>query len=290
MPTNSPIYQKSVLPTCLKNILLFLISLSFVQSNDAQVIDKRDFSIGETIEMRSNILNENRVINIYLPNSYTQDSAKNYPVIYLLDGSKSEDFIHISGLVQFCSFSWINIIEESIIVGIGNVDRKRDFTYPSTLEIDQKEFPTSGKSERFMNFIGEELQKVISENYRTSETKTIIGQSLGGLLATEILFKRPDLFDNYIIVSPSLWWDDENLLSYSLDKSLKGKTVYVGGGKEGPVMERLAQSLYYKLSLEKKNEIKLFFGYFEQQNHGDALHLAVYDAFEKLFKKPDKKH
>ena len=111
-----------------------------------------------------------------------------------------------------------------------------------------------------------------------------MGQSLGGLLATEILFNQPQLFDNYIIISPSLWWDDEKLLKQKLEKSLKGKSIYIGGGKEGATMERLAQSLFYKLSLEKKTEVRLFFQYFDKQDHGDTLHLAVYDAFEKLFK------
>ena len=271
----------------MKKILLLIFTIIIVQISNAQILNQEKFSIGETIEMKSNILNENRTINIYLPNSYHQDSSKNYPVIYLLDGSKDEDFIHIVGLVQFCSFSWINIIQESIVVGIGNVDRKRDFTYPSTMEIDRKEYPTSGKSKKFIDFISDELQILISKKYRTTNNKTIIGQSLGGLLATEILFERPDLFDNFIIISPSLWWDNEKLLQHKLNNSLKGKSIYVGVGKEGAIMERLAQSLFYKLTLEKKDEIQLFYGYFKGQNHGDALHLAVYDAFEKLFKKKE---
>jgi predicted alpha/beta superfamily hydrolase len=104
------------------------------------------------------------------------------------------------------------MIPESIVVGIGNVDRKRDFTYPSQNKLDQKEFPTSGQSEKFINFLEKELQPFVDSTYRITELKTIIGQSLGGLLTTEILFKKPELFDNYIIVSPSLWWDDEKLL------------------------------------------------------------------------------
>lgn len=268
----------------MKNILIVVCTLAMAQIGNAQILNQKNFSIGETIEIKSEVLSENRVINVYLPNSYHQDSLKQYPVIYLLDGSADEDFIHISGLVQFCSFSWINIIPESIVVGIENIDRKKDFTYPSSEEIDNRELPTSGNSAKFINFISDELQQVIAKKYNVTNEKTIIGQSLGGLLATEILFKRPELFDNYIIISPSLWWDNELLLKYDLNKSLKGKSVYIGVGKEGPLMERVAQSLFYKLTLEKKDEIRLFFDYFEGQNHGDALHLATYDAFEKLFK------
>jgi len=123
----------------------------------AQMLNHAPFSIGERLEIKSSILMEDRTMNVYLPNSYAKDSTKKYPVIYVLDGSADEDFIHIAGLVQFCSFSWIGIIPESIVVGIGNVDRKRDFTYPSPEKIDQQEFPTCCHSTKFMDFLSQEL-------------------------------------------------------------------------------------------------------------------------------------
>ncbi len=260
-----------------------LLTLSYSQ-NIPKVIVEKKFTIGKTIEIKSKILDESRVLNIYLPSSYSVDSLKTYPIIYLLDGSKNEDFIHISGIVQFGSFSWINMLPESIVVGIGNVDRKRDFTYPSGNKLDQKEFPTSGKSEKFIQFLGNELQPFIESTYRTENKKTIIGQSLGGLLATEILFKKPELFDNYIIVSPSLWWDDEKLLDFKPLCKITNKSIYIAGGKEGEVMERTAKELYNKLSVDKQENSKLFFEFMEDKTHGDALHKAVYNAFEKIFK------
>ncbi|WP_428743549.1 alpha/beta hydrolase [Tenacibaculum sp.] len=267
-------------------ICLTLFSQVFAQ-NKIQPTNITPISIGEKIEFQSNTLNENRALNIYLPNGYSKDSLKTYPVIYLLDGSIDEDFIHISGLVQFGSFSWINMLPESIVVGISNVDRKRDFTYPTNNKKDKKDFPTTGKSENFISFIKKELQPFIDKKYKTNSTKTLIGQSLGGLLATEILFKNPDLFDNYIIVSPSLWWDDESLLTYQPTSYTSKKSIFISVGKEGPIMERVANELYNKLKLHKKENTNLFFEFFEQQNHGDALHLSVYKAFEKIFKKEE---
>ena len=268
-------------------ILIFTTHL-LVGQELPEKIDEADFSIGKSIGIKSTILDENRVLNIYLPLSYSEDSLKTYPVIYLLDGSKDEDFIHVSGIVQFGSFSWINMIPESIVVGIVNVDRKRDFTYPSQNELDQKEFPTSGKSEKFIDFLEKELQPFIDSTYRTTELKTIIGQSLGGLLATEILFKKPDLFDNYIIVSPSLWWDDEKLLDEQPVPYDSNKTIYIAGGKEGEIMERTTKGLFDKLKENQKQSTYLFYEFLEDKTHGDALHIAVYNAFEKIFN-PNKK-
>lgn len=266
-------------------IWIFVSVSSFSYGQDIpQKIAETEFSIGKSVKIKSTILNETRDLNIYLPLSYSTETAKSYPVIYLLDGSKDEDFIHISGIVQFGSFSWIKMIPESIVVGIGNVDRKRDFTYPSQNKLDQKEFPTSGKSENFMDFIEKELQPFVNAEYRTTVTKTIIGQSLGGLLATEILLKKPELFDHYIIVSPSLWWDDEKLLDAKPANYSSNKSVYIAGGKEGEVMERTAKELYAKLSQKKKKNTNLFYEFLEEKTHGDALHIAVYHAFEEIFK------
>ncbi|OKY27240.1 alpha/beta hydrolase [Thalassotalea sp. PP2-459] len=271
-----------------KNIILAVLLLSSISAhanNPLKITEKSQFSIGDRITFNSTVLSESRILNIYLPSSYESSPDKTYPVIYLLDGSAEEDFIHLAGLVQFGSFSWIQQVPESIVVGIENVDRKRDFTYPTNHPQDQKDFPTSGGSAKFIEFIGSEVQPLIGQNYRTNSNKTIIGQSLGGLLATEILFKAPELFDNYIIISPSLWWDDESLLAQPLKTSATEKLIYIAVGKEGDIMERTAKELFVKVNKQKPKHYSTFFKFFEQLSHGDTLHLAVYNAFDKLFRK-----
>ena len=265
-------------------ILLFS-SLSIAQTLP-KMISEDDFSIGKRIEIKSTVLGENRILNIYLPNSYSGDSIFNYPVIYLFDGSKHEDFIHIAGLVQFGSYPWINMVPESIVVGIENVDRIKDFTYPTNDKSVLEEAPTSGGSAKFMEYIEKEVQPFVNTKFRVTKDKTLIGQSLGGLLATEILFKKPDLFDNYIIVSPSLWWDDESLLKYELKPFASPKKIYVGvGGKEHPIMQRVAFQLYEKLINLEQEDITLNVDRLTEKNHADPLHEAVYHAFEAFSKK-----
>lgn len=269
-------------------LLLLTSTIGHVHAQDPiEISEKTPFSIGESFSFQSGILNEQRTINVYLPANYQTDSARSYPVIYLLDGSADEDFIHIAGIVQFATFSWINMLPESIVIGIANVDRKRDFTYPTSIEKDREDFPTTGGSKKFIDFIENELQPLINSQYRTDTFSTVIGQSLGGLLATEILLTKPHLFDNYVIISPSLWWDNGSLLTIDSLVSLKEKGVYVGVGKEGEVMEVQAKELYEKLKSREPNMRRLYFSFFEKQNHGDVLHLAAYDGFEKLFSSPE---
>lgn len=259
-----------------------LIIICFQVCLQAQV-DKKPISLGEQITLNSNILQEKRTVNIYLPEGYEEEPSNSYPVIYLLDGGLSEDFIHLTGIVQFGSFSWINMLPQSIVVGTCNVDRKRDFTYPSTFQLDQEELPTSGGSANFIAFLKDELQPYISKTYRVNNQKTIIGQSLGGLLATEILFTQPSLFNNYIIVSPSLWWDSENLLKSKPEIHPETANIFVSVGKEGEVMERTARELFQLLKNQPFPKTKLYFQFMEDKNHGDALHQSVYNAFEKFY-------
>jgi len=253
----------------------------------------KPFVLGEIIELQSKVLSEKRTLNIYLPEGYNPNDTIKYPIIYLLDGSADEDFIHIVGLVQYNSFEWINIVPKSIVVGIATVDRRRDFTFPTTIETDKKTFPTAGHSDKFITFIETELQPYIETKYKTNQSKTIIGQSLGGLLETEILLKKPTLFTKYIIVSPSLWWDNGSLLNQNaeiLNEIFKQQTeIYIGVGKEGltpteipRVMEVDANLLADKMKATKSKYVKVFFDYLPQEDHSTIMHQAVLNAFKQI--------
>jgi len=278
--------------TLLSFIFIIFSSAIFGQSKPES--KSKPFVLGQIDEIHSKELGENRILNIYLPDGYQEDEKKQYPVIYLLDGSADEDFIHVAGLIQFNNFSWINRVPKSIIVGIANVDRKRDFTYPTGIEKEQKRYPSSGKSDQFIAFIEKELQPYINQKFRTNDSKMIIGQSLGGLLATEILLKKPALFNKYIIMSPSLWWDNGSLLNSTselFNENFSQKTdVYIGVGKEGlgpsdipHVMEVDANLLAEKIKNTKSKNVQVYFDYLPQEDHATITHQAVFNALRLLY-------
>jgi hypothetical protein len=271
----------------------YIIYLLFFIFPSAAFSQTKPFVLGVIEELNSTILSEKRILNIYLPDGYISTDTTRYPVIYLLDGSADEDFIHITGLVQFNSFEWVNRIPKSIVIGIASVDRRRDFTSPSALEEQRTAFPTSGKSARFIDFIEKELQPFVQKKFKTNGSKTLIGQSFGGLLATEVLLKRPSLFNKYIIVSPSLWWNNAAVLEASsdlLEKTIANPVaIYIAVGKEGltpgknpRVMEVDANLLVEKLKAIKNPGIKTVFDYLPAENHGTILHQAVSNAFLQL--------
>ena len=254
-----------------------------------QTASSKPFILGVIHEIHSKEMAEKRTVNIYLPEGYNAKDTVRYPVIYLLDGSADEDFIHVVGLVQFNSFEWVNQVPKSIVVGIATVDRRRDFTFPTTIEADKKKYSSAGHSGKFIAFLEKELQPFIQTNYKTNAAKTIIGQSLGGLLATEILFNKSRLFNQYIIISPSLWWDNGSLLNHDVP-SFAHTDIYVGVGKEGltpteipRVMEVDANRLAEKIKSAKTQNVNVYFDYLPLENHATIMHQAVFNAFRLLY-------
>ena len=116
----------------------------------------------------------------------------------------------------------------------------------------------------------------------------------------EILLKKPALFSKYIIVSPSLWWDNGSLLNQSTlklqDSSLQATDIFIAVGKEGltptkipRVMEVDAHLLEEKIHKADNKKIKVYLDYLPTEDHATILHQAIYDAFKILYLKADNK-
>ncbi len=263
-----------------QSAIIFLSFFLFTKT----MFGQEPFVLGVVDKIQSVELSETRTLNIYLPEKYSPDSSATYPVIYLLDGSANEDFIHVVGIVQFLTM--IEEMPKSIIIGIANVDRRRDFTFPTTIAQDKKDYPTTGSSAKFISFIEKELQPFVEKKYKTNNSKTIIGQSLGGLLAIEILLKKPYLFSNYFIVSPSLWWDNESLLALApklLEKQPGNNIhVYVSVGNEEKRMVDDAKHFVGILQTNKKNW-SIDFVPLPNEDHLTILHNSLYKGFEMFY-------
>lgn len=265
--------------------IIYFISISIHSQNAITEVSKNPLTIGEAVTIKSKILLENRCLNIYLPEGYSAQDSLKYPVLYVLDGSMNEDFLHIVGLTQYFNLQYT--MPKTIVVGIANIDRKRDFTFPTTDKALKRDYPTTGGSAKFISFLEKEVQPYINKNYKVNDTKILIGQSLGGLLATEILLKRMDLFTHYFIISPSLWWDNETLLqdagAYIFAQNDMDVYAYISVGTEGDVMEREAKKLSELFKSSNKKKLKTDFKFLPDENHASILHQSVNEGFKLLY-------
>ena len=255
-----------------------LLPLLFLTFLCTRVSAQNPITFGQRYELYSEALGEDRLLNVLLPTEYADSSHHDYPVFYLLDGAVNEDFFHAAGLLRY--FDDHGMMPPVILVGIGNVDRKRDFTYPSRDPRDQRDFPTTGGSAKFIDFLQEELPAFVEKTFRTTNHRTLIGQSLGGLLATEVLLKHPGYFNDYIIVSPSLWWDKEGLYT-DMDSLVTALSVFpdrlfVSVGEEYPVMVDGSR----KLARLLKDKTEATFLPLMDEDHNTILHEALYRALD----------
>lgn len=273
-------------------VVFIVIVLLSVLSRHAQA-QTVPLAFGWQTRLTSVNLQENRKINIYLPENYQPNDSNRYMTIYLPDGGSNEDFFHVSALVRYLNQPWINQLPPAIVVGIENTHRRRDFTFAvdqldflDTLGIDRAQFQQFGGSANYMAFLENELMPYIQKNYRTNGHNMLIGESLAGLLATEILFKKSALFQSYIIVSPSLWWGNGQLWQqvdegqWSKMLATKRICIVAPNKNEDVAMFDQAKNLYEILQPHASSST---FIYLEDETHATVFHEGVYRAIKSLY-------
>jgi predicted alpha/beta superfamily hydrolase len=159
----------------------------------------------DTFTIASRAVGEPRPINVHLPAGYRASDTTRYPVLYMPDGGMREDLPHVAKTVD--SLAALGKIRPVIIVGIPNTERRRDLTGATRSKGDSAIAPRVGGSNAFRRFIAEELIPEVDRRYRTTPERSIIGESLAGLFIVETFLLTPQLFDHYVALDPSLWWD-----------------------------------------------------------------------------------
>ncbi len=191
-------YGKVKISTKMKVLILLILtqfSVCFAQQK------KSDFVIGEKISFESNVLNERRTIVVIPPFNYKDRPDEKYPIVYVLD--PGNNLFAAFGIVNYYS-DMLKIMPRSIIVGIVSSDREKDY-----LPTPSKEQPTGGGADKFLRFINSELVTLIDSTYPANSERCIIGHSAGGLFAIYALENQPDLFNSFICIDPSLWYDNQ---------------------------------------------------------------------------------
>ncbi|HEX5871277.1 MAG TPA: alpha/beta hydrolase-fold protein [Longimicrobium sp.] len=164
----------------------------------------------EIFMMESAAMGETRRMAVYLPPGYVESGAAHYPVLYMPDGGVQEDFPHVAATVD--AGIRAGEMRPMIVVGIENTERRRDMTGPTEVEEDRRIAVRVGGSAAFRRFISDELIPEVRRRYRVTDQSAIIGESLAGLFIVETFFLQPELFDTWIALSPSLWWNAGELV------------------------------------------------------------------------------
>lgn len=245
--------------------------------------------IGETFTIESGILGETRRINVFVPPGYAESPEERVPVLYMPDGGLAEDFLHVAGLVQVSVGN--GTMRPFLLVGIENTQRRRDLTGPTTVESDRKIAQLVGGSAAFRRFIRDELMPQVRLRYRTTGETAIVGESLAGLFVVETFFVEPELFDTYIAIDPSLWWNRESLVGCAAER-LRARTrldasLYLASSDEKGIADGTGR-LAAILGRRAPPGLRWHYERMPEERHATIYHPAALRAFRALFKPPVK--
>lgn len=265
-------------------LALVLLSLALPASAAPALTGGAPIVVGQSFDLTSAVLGQTLKVNVWLPPGYA-DPGRRFPVLYLLDGAEDQDFQHIAGLAQVLELN--GQYGEMIVVGISDKDRQHDLTFPSSDPRDLKDAPTSGGSAAFRRYLATELQPAIDAKFRTNGRRVLIGESLAGLFTVETFLKQPTLFDGYIAISPSLWWDNGSLVKAAPDllaaQPAGARTLYLSVANEGPAMR--VDALAEVIRAKPPRDLTFYFAPLPDETHATIYHPAALDALRKLFPK-----
>ena len=247
--------------------------------------DPAPLAIGETFEIASDALGEVRRVNVYAP---AGSDTLRLPVLYMPDGGVEEDFLHVAGLVQIGALN--GTVRPHLVVGVENTERRRDLTGPTDDPRDREIAPRVGGAAAFRAFLRDELRPAIDARYRTAGETAIVGESLAGLFVVETLVVEPDLFDAYVAIDPSLWWDDGRLADTAADLLAAAppaaRTLYLAASGQ-PQLGALAHGLYADLDAARVPGLTVHYAAHPDETHGTVYHPAALRALRVVFPAAD---
>lgn len=242
----------------------------------------------QVLELKSKQTGADYEIFVALPSDYAR-SRRSYPVVYMLDADYS--FALVRNVVQH--FVEREDLPPMILVAIAypgaatdreiyKRNRTRDYTpvHAPRGGYGTEYQKVSGGGPKFRSFIASELVPLIDRRFRTSNDRTIIGHSYGGLFATYVLLTEPALFKRYVVVSPSIWYANRIALTMeqaAADSGIRpdARVFFAVGALESSVMSDDLTELYRRLRSRNNARLDMTLRMFEGERHNSVFPAAV---------------
>jgi len=256
---------------------------------DTQVLKLRSTNTGASYELF-----------IATPPGYRK-AGRAYPVIYMLDADYS--FALVRNIVQH--FVEREDMPPVILVAIAypgaassretyRMNRTRDYTpvFAPDGGYGAEYQKVSGGAPKFRAFLARELIPFIESRFpATTDDRTLIGHSYGGLFATYVLLTEPSLFQRYIAVSPSLWYANRTALTMEEVAAQSGlrpraRVFYAVGANENQIMEDDLAELVKKLRSRGSPGLQVTMRVYEGETHNSVFPGAVTRGLLTVFDRP----
>ncbi len=178
-------------------------------------------------------LNSERILKIYVPDSYEEKTDNSYPVAVLLDAEYLFD-VYVANSKLFAAR---DKAPEQIIVGVfqnQNEERYTDCDFSVDTGLPNED------SAKFYGFLKNELLTYIEDNYRTSLFKTIVGNTLTGNFINYFFIESEPIFNAFINISPSYAPLMQERLEAQSQNLITPYFYYLSGGDFNPEKRKAA--------------------------------------------------
>ena len=245
----------------------------------------------------SDILDGERIVTVRLPAGYEEQPDMRFPVVYLLDGGPEQDFDHIAGIVQSRDMNYS--FDRFILVGIQSTQRRHYFAPPVVEPAPYREAlgAEPGGSATYRRFLREELKPMVEATFRTDGHDAVMGESLAALFVVETLLEEPTLFEDYIAISPSMWWEEmkfgreaPRFLAEHPDDGVE-RRLYLTTANEGVWHREGTEWLVAGLREAAPANLKwTYVPVADSETHGTIYHPMALDAFRTLYGTPAREY
>lgn len=280
----------------LKFGLIFLFIVFFKQTFSQSIARV------ENVKIQSKALNQEREVLIYTPVDYDWRTNEYFNVIYVFDSQNREFFDYTNSIISFLKDG----NKSFIVVGITSpFNEKLDYSRNNDLlpiletEESKKRYGKySGNADSFLHFVETEVISYVNSKYRTSNQSIAVGHSLSASFILYSLLQKPNLFQNYIAISPNLAYDDnklsKDLIKFDFAKLKKTSFIYFSNANEGmdywkewkPARENIYSFL--KDSIENKH-ITVEIAEYPENNHWNTFPPSLNNALKFYFENIQKK-
>ena len=279
------------------SVLFLILSIKSIQGQE----EDRHKNELETIikEVESDEGKKYELI-ITLPINYNDE--RTYKTLYYLDGWWLSDLVKGSYRINYLTKE----MEEVILVGLSikgdedawNKQRNKDYT-PSKYDKEKMKITmksgtvvlkeeTTGGAEEFIRFMKGVVFDEIESTYNIDkESRGILGHSFGGLFGYYCLINHTEFFKNYILISPSIWWNKSEFLAIENIKRIKRDVnIYVVVGKsESKMLITPIRKMTEGLEEIKNERNRIESKEYEGMDHHSILPTGIYEGLELIYRK-----
>lgn len=283
-----------------KLLLLSLALILIVSQSKSQSISPESNPPQTIIKQLNNDKGQAYELAITLPSAYQPE--KEYKILYYLDAYWLQDMVR--GCYQLKSMS--SEMDQVILVGILSVGNEKDWHQQRNMDYTPSVYDLSwlnlkiefggmfldetntGGAEHFMQFLKNQIIPTVEKEYKVdAKTRGILGHSFGGLLGFYSFVKYNDLFANYILLAPAIWWNDSEIFQdkASLLSQKEAKMFIAMGTGEINMLKIPLAKLVEELKSKDNEKLEMTYKQYENATHNSVIPQGIYDGIELLYTK-----